>query len=488
MDNGILNNLTLYRGKWFSDLIDTNKISMASQQRPHEVGTILSYVFGTKDAGYSTSLDMLTGGLGNTMTIEEPSFEWGVMVDQDRAVTIRDAKWNGAEITDDSTPGLGLTPITLWLEDAWFGPGATIELDDKSQLRIQDAPYQDGNLYVYVAFVSNGNPASYIDPEMLKAGHQVSRLASAYEEYSEEADILNYNTQFKMRNYLTTMRLSYDITGSAFSTVMAVALKDPKTGKSSYLWAPYQEWVAMREWYKRMERGLVYNVNNVNKDGSCNLKGKNGRPAYIGAGLLEQIAPSNRRYYTRLTAELLEDFLFDLSYNVLGTNERKFVALTGEMGMREFDRILKEKMANLNLIDTVFVTGSGDSLTFGGQFKTYKMTNGIELTLKYFPLYDNTIYNRQLHPVTLKPLESYRMTFLDLGRRDGQANVVKVVRKGREFVNWCTAGSVTPAGYAHSNTEVRSNAKDGYSVHFLGECGIMLRDPRACGELIMMAE
>jgi hypothetical protein len=488
MDNGILNNLTLYRGKWFSDLIDTNKISLASQQRPHEVGTILSYVFGTKDAGYSTSLDMLTGGLGNTMTIQEEVYEWGVMIDQDRAVTIRDAKWNGAEITDESTPGLGLTPITLWLEDAWFGPGATIELDDKTQLRIQDAPYMDGNLAVYTAFMSNGNPAAYVDPEMLKAGHQVNRLASAYEEYSEEADILNYNTHFKMRNHLTTMRLSYDITGSAYSTVMAVALKDPKTGQTSYLWSTYQEWVAMREWYKRMERGLVYNVNNVNKDGSCNLKGKNGRPAYIGAGLLEQIAPSNRRYYTRLTAELLEDFLFDLSYNVLGTNERKFVALTGEMGMREFDRILKEKVANLQLMDTVFVTGSGDSLTFGGQFKTYKMSNGIELTLKYFPLYDNTVYNRQLHPVTLKPLESYRMTFLDLGRRDGQANVVKVVRKDREFVNWCTAGSVTPAGYAHSNTEVRSNAKDGYSVHFLAECGIMLRDPRSSGELIMMAE
>lgn len=488
MDNGILNNLTLYRGKWFSDLIDTNKISLASQQRPHEVGTILSYVFGTKDAGYSTSLDMLTGGLGNTMTIQEEVYEWGVMIDQDRAVTIRDAKWNGAEITDESTPGLGLTPITLWLEDAWFGPGATIELDDKTQLRIQDAPYMDGNLAVYTAFMSNGNPAAYVDPEMLKAGHQVNRLASAYEEYSEEADILNYNTHFKMRNHLTTMRLSYDITGSAYSTVMAVALKDPKTGQTSYLWSTYQEWVAMREWYKRMERGLVYNVNNVNKDGSCNLKGKNGRPAYIGAGLLEQIAPSNRRYYTRLTAELLEDFLFDLSYNVLGTNERKFVALTGEMGMREFDRILKEKVANLQLMDTVFVTGSGDSLTFGGQFKTYKMSNGIELTLKYFPLYDNTVYNRQLHPVTLKPLESYRMTFLDLGRRDGQANVVKVVRKDREFVNWCTAGSVTPAGYAHSNTDVRSNAKDGYSVHFLAECGIMLRDPRACGELIMMSE
>ena len=37
------------------------------------------------------------------------------MIDADRAVTIRDAKWNGAAITDDSTAGLGNTPIMLWL-------------------------------------------------------------------------------------------------------------------------------------------------------------------------------------------------------------------------------------------------------------------------------------------------------------------------------------------------------------------------------------
>ena len=411
------------------------------------------------------------------------------MIDADRAVTIRQAQWNGANITNGVTAGLGNTPILLWLEDNWFGPGAILEFDDKNYTaRISGAPYQDGNLWVYTCFIANGNPSSYIPYTCLQAGSQVSRLTSAYEEYSEQADILNYQTGFAMRNYLYTTRLSYDITGSAFSTVMAVALKDPKTGKTSYLWSTFQEWTAMREWYKRMERALVYNQNNVNKDGSCNLKGANGRPVYIGAGLLEQIAPSNRRYYTRLTAELLEDFLADLSYNVLGTNERKFIALTGEMGMREFDRVLREKVVNMNLVDTVFVTGSGQNLTLGGQFTTYKMLNGIELTLKYFPLYDDTIHNRKLHPVTLKPIESYRMTFVDLGRRDGQSNIVKVVRKDREFIQWCTAGSVTPAGYAHSNTEVRSNAKDGYSVHMLGEAGIMLKDPRACGELILDVE
>lgn len=489
MDNNILNNLVLYKGKWFSDLIDTAKISAASQQNPYQVATVLSYVFGTKDSGYNTSLDMLTGGLGNVMTIDQPSWEWNVMIDADRAVTIRYARWNGAAITPDSTPGLGNTPIQLWLEDNWFGPTAILEFDDKEyQVRVAGAPYQDGNLWVYTCFVADGQPSSYIPADLLTPGCQVSRLASAVEEYSEEGDILNYSTYFKMRNYLTTIRINYDITGSAYSTVMAIALQDPKTGKKSYLWADYQEWKAMREWYKRCERMLVYMKNNVNKDGSCNLKGTNGRPVFIGAGLLEQIAPSNRRYYTELTAELLEDFLFDLSYNVLGTNERKFVALTGEMGMREFDRILKEKVVNMNLIDTVFVTGSGDNLTFGGQFKTFKMTNGIELTLKYFPLYDDLMYNRKLHPVTKKPLESYRMTFLDLGRRDGEANIVKVVRKNREFVTWTTGGAVLPSGYGKSINTLRSNGKDGYTVYFLGEMGIMLRDPRACGELIMEAE
>ena len=210
---------------------------------------------------------------------------------------------------------------------------------------------------------------------------------------------------------------------------------------------------------------------------------------YIGAGLLQQIAPANRRYYTELTADLLEDFLFDLSYNMLGASERKFVAFTGEMGMREFDKVLKEKVAAFTVVDSKFITGAGQQLVLGGQFVTYKMTNGIELTVKHMPIYDDTTHNRKLHPISGKPLESYRFTFLDFGMRDGESNIVKVVRKDREFVIWHTGGSVTPgAGYGKSVNTLRSNAKDGYSVHFLGEQGIMVRDPRACGELIMDVE
>jgi hypothetical protein len=483
MQDSILNNLQLYRTKYFSDLVDENMLSNALMTKPYEVSTVLSYIFGRYE---NSSIDFLTSGLGKTVVTENRQYEWPVMIESDKAIVIRQAKWQGAAITAALTPGINGTPIQLWLAEKWFGPGAILEMDDKEfQVIVQGTPYQDGIDWVYTVVMADGQAASFIPPSLLVAGSQVSRLGSAYSEYSETADIVNYQTPFKLRNHLTTMRLSYDITGSAAASVMVIAMRDPKTKKTSYLWSDYQEWVALRQWYQTLDRELVYSKYNANADGTTDLMGENGRPIYIGAGLLQQISPSNKKTYTTLTANVLEDFLFDLSYNILGTNERKFVALTGEMGMKELDRVLKAKASAYSLIDTHFVTGTGQDLTLGGQFTTYKMLNGVELTLKHFPLYDNINYNRKLHPVSGKPLESYRFTFLDFGNRDGESNITKVVRKGREMVQWYTGGSVAPgAGFASSINTLRSNAKDGYSVHFLSEQGIMIKDPTSSGELI----
>ena len=143
------------------------------------------------------------------------------------------------------------------------------------------APYQDGSTWVYECYVADGFAGSYIPAEYLLPGRQVSRVGSAYEEYSDEADIINYQTPFKMRNHLQTLRLTYDITGDAYSTVLAIALKDPETGKSSYLWADYQYWKALREWKKREETALLFSKSNRNADGTYGLKGTNGRPKLL---------------------------------------------------------------------------------------------------------------------------------------------------------------------------------------------------------------
>ena len=123
-NNSFLNNLQLYRGKRFADLVDENMIANAMLTKPHEVAGLLSLVFGTKDDGISTTLGLLTGGLGSTMTIDNSEYEWSVMIDADHAVNIRYAKWNGKEITSadlDKTPGINNTPIYLGLEEKWYG-------------------------------------------------------------------------------------------------------------------------------------------------------------------------------------------------------------------------------------------------------------------------------------------------------------------------------------------------------------------------------
>lgn len=492
MENNVLNSLQLYRTKWFSDLVDENMLANALLTKPHIVSPVLSYIFGRFDQG--NIVDFITNGMGKTLTIENRQYEWNVMIEHDKAIPITAAQAAGSAVdtTSGSTevPGLNNEPVQLWLPEKWFGPGAILEFDNKDyQVRVVGEAYQDGDEFVYTVVMADGNPASYIDPTLLAMGKQVSRTGSAYEEHSDEADIVNYQTPFKLRNHLTTMRMTYDITGSAFSSVMVIAIRDPKTKKSTFYWSAYQEWVALRQWYERVDRMTMYSKFNANADGTVNLQGTNGRPVYIGAGLLQQIAPSNKTNYTTLTLDLLDTFLSDLSYNILGQGERKFIALTGEMGMREFDRVLREKASGYNLIDTKFISGSGQDLTIGGQFTTYKGLNGIEMTLKHFPIYDNPVFNRQLHPVSGKPLESYRMTFIDFGMRDGEANLRKVVRKDREFVMWHVAGSVAPgSGHAKSIGTLRANAKDGYQVNFLSEQGIMLGDPTTSGELINVSE
>lgn len=129
MNNSFLNNIQLYRGRRFSDLVDSNMISNALLTKPHEVSGLLSLVFGTKDDGISTAIDLITGGLGKTMIIENSEYEWSVMIDADHAVNIRWAKGlaNGSmqEITPSNyataTPGINNSPIYLGLEERWFG-------------------------------------------------------------------------------------------------------------------------------------------------------------------------------------------------------------------------------------------------------------------------------------------------------------------------------------------------------------------------------
>ena len=55
-------------------------------------------------------------------------------------------------------------------------------------------------------------------------------------------------------------------------------------------------------------------------------------------------------------------------------------------------------------------------------------------------------------------------------------------------IQHCKKKTALSEALQYAESPCRRCVPDGYSVHFLGEVGIMLRDPRACGELVMLCE
>lgn len=472
-----INNLQLYRGKKFDGLVDSNKLSNAFLTQPEIVNKTLSFVFGYH---YNNPLALLTGGIGQTQYIDNAEFEWHLAGDLEQPTVITRLVEVG-----NLTPGIGGTPfkVALSMDGPQFVSGEVLIPNDRNfPVIVLGDGVQEGNEMVYTLQLLDGklNPDKFMPPALLAPGKEFSKDFTAYEEGSSRSGITNYASPFALRNRLTIHRKHYEMTGGAATDVMVIALKDPKTGKESYLWETYAEWQFLQQWYRELDRAAVYNKFGV-------APGENGRPVLTGAGLREQIAPANKRDYTVLTESVIREFLMDLSYNVIDQGKRKFVALCGEGFMDQFDRAMKDTVRGWQLVDTKFVTGSGQELTLGGQFTTYKGLNGTEVTLAHFPCYDDPVHNRLLHPETLRPLESYRATFIEYGNYDGKGNFVKMAKRGREQLMWSNSGSMDASGGKNSRVAFGSKF-DGYEVEVLSEIGYKLHNPMSCGELVCNVE
>ena len=192
----------------------------------------------------------------------------------------------------------------------------------------------------------------------------------------------------------------------------------------------------------------------------------------------------NKKYFTTLTEQVIRDFMDDLAMNGTEDGPRNYVALCGRQFMNLFDQAMKASAANFTLVDSKFITGSGQELKLGGQFVTYTGLNGDTITLKECPLYNSTVRSRQLHPQTGKPVESYKATFLNFKMgTNGESNVMKVYHKGREMASTYIEGLCSPHGMKKNSTS--SSPVDGYEFHVLSECGIMLKDPTDAGQLLL---
>ncbi len=489
--NANISPLQLYTTRSFAGLTESNHLSNAFLTEPEKVGSILAYAFGTDykyQNGQTSVLSLLTGGIGNTMYVSNREYQWALHGQNDRAIEVVSNLSDGG-----TTPGISGTTFRVRFAEKWFCVTDNLVADDGTQVRVQEEPYQDGSTYVYTLKLTSPDLTKFIDTAVIAGGSKFSKDYSTVEEFSIKGGSTNYATPFQLRNQLTTLRKHYAVTRSAATDVLILELTDPsEPKKKTKLWVKLAEWTALAQWFREKDRAGIYTEYNKSPEGIVDIKGQNGRPVYIGAGLRQQIAPANKRYFNQLTYKILDETLLDISYNAnKWGGSTNFLALTGKMGLRQFSDAITDKFKSLGVTivsgSGQFISGSGNELNFtGDQWVKAAFPNGNTITVKEFSPYDDITRNRTLHPTSKKPIESYRMSIFNFGTAtDGTANIVKVCKKDSEDAMWHVCGSTDPmGGVAKSSSTMRSSGLDGYEVHMLEESGYMMKDPTSSAELI----
>jgi hypothetical protein len=171
----------------------------------------------------------------------------------------------------------------------------------------------------------------------------------------------------------------------------------------------------------------------------------------------------------------------NLSINILPQDRREFLIMTGERGMIAFHRLIEDKVAMFQPLDSKRVFGAGQNLGFGGQYRTFLGPQGVKWNVMHMPEYDDPIDNRLEDPDG-GFTENYRMTIMNIGTTNGQPNIQKVVPAGRVDQKGYTVGLTSPYGPNHGG--MMSHPMDGYGVYYASTEAVMMPNPLTACELL----
>lgn len=474
-------NLQISSGNWHAGLTQATHLRTFFLTEPELASQVVTRIYNRQN-GYKNALSYLTGGVGKSKELNDIIYRWQVMGDSRKAIPITRAAFEGA-----ASLGIAGTTFKVGVGEKWFALGDVLVPDDtRYQMRVMAEPEFDGADYILTLQLVTNDQTSSIPALLLSVGKELSKDYNLVEnDHSRTSGETHYATPLMLENYMSTLRKSYSITGAAHDKVLNIKLMNPDGSEMASTWVKYMEWEFWKQWMDEVEIMLMFGKSNVKTNGTTDIKGASGNTVYSGAGLEQQISASNKRYYTTLTEQIIRNFMDDLSYNGTEDGPREYVALCGRQFMNLFDQAMKNRALGLSqIIGDKFVTGSGQDLALGGQFMTYTGLNGDKIVLKEYAPYNDVVRNRQLHPQTGKPVESYKATFLNFkSYNKGEPNIMKVYTKGREMVSSYVEGLYGP--YGPKKTGTSASAVDGYEFHCMTECGIMLKDPTDAAQLIL---
>lgn len=446
-------------------------------------------------ASKTNSLNLSTGnilegifGLGKTEYIDDLNWNWKMKAKGYRPMTILENRTAG------DTPGKYRQPIKVLVDvnlaalgETW-GPGSS----DKSQVAVVTNIKKEGSRgFEYTLEVYTEGDEHFIKPHYLKAGTKWTRMYTMRGEAAESGGHIEGSTDIEFGNSLVKLRKEYKVTDFGAQAVLDIAFTD-EYGKVYRSWMDLQE----AEYHTAMNKELAILACYSRLGDRPLIDPDSGYPINPGAGLQQQIAfGGNVERYTTLTAELIEAFFDRIVYSRISPGDLgEVVGFSGHYGMKEFHKaldvwtggraIVRDSSTHDNRKDPRGV--HNNSLRAGYQYTLFDLPNGGSFRLIHNPLNDDKEIHRDIDPLTGVPLESQRITILDVTGGNGQSinskDNIKLVRKNKVYGTTIVEGRVGPGGVSTGARAKHSG--DYYRVDISDSIGVQITDPTVTGELV----
>lgn len=174
----------------------------------------------------------------------------------------------------------------------------------------------------------------------------------------------------------------------------------------------------------------------------------------------------------------------DIFFTREDETNRAVTGMTGTLGSVLFHEAIASLSNGFLFVDTYYIDKIASNTTtphlaFGAQFTRYRGPEGIAVDLIKNPLYDSRKFCKRTHPNYPEfPVDSARITFLDLGTAKGQNNMQMVKVKDTYYWGY-TAGSWSPSGPVKGG--MAGAHKNGYTMFTGGTAGLWIKDVTRCG-------
>jgi hypothetical protein len=425
---------------------------------------------------------------------ESAPYEWMLQGEHEKNYSLVRAEMpDSTTITSASTGvGKGLSQFYLVFEEDFLAIEDIAVGEVEHYHYFVKAKEKTGNLTKYLVELIADSYDTEVDPEELLSGRKFSKdynLKST--NFSTKGTELEYTSPFRMANRPSFMRLRYEVPGS----MIRMGKNDPLEfkfnmnvngqNKQASTWINYQDMVADWTMKGQFARMSIYGRKNwTSNDLILNKDSQSKYEVVSGAGLFQQVDPSNRHYYNKFNIDQYVDYVLDRSVGRIDRKNRKITIFTGEFGARTIHRSIEAKtgswstiMMNPGLFNKVSNNdlGTNPQFGFGGQWSQYRSVNGVQVDVAILPFMDDEIRFKAKHPTDSGVVESHRMIAFDFG---GDSEIYRIKIKGQEDVWNYIPGLRDPfSAGGKGQPKLAVSELDAYIINRAMWGGMVVKDP-----------